>query len=67
MSLQCHSNTTPKGRSGIIVYTPVYGNSALHRHSKDSLLPLRQGKGHNPHGKILAKRKLKSRVGNIEI
>ena len=27
------------------MYTPVYGNSALHRHSKDTLLPLRQGKG----------------------
>ena len=24
------------------MYTPVYGNSALHRHSKDTLLPLRQ-------------------------
>ena len=29
------------------MYTPVYGNSALHRHSKDTLLPLRQGKGSN--------------------
>ena len=28
------------------MYTPVYGNSALHRHSKDTLLPLRQGKGY---------------------
>ena len=27
------------------MYTPVYGNSALHRHSKDTLLPLHQGKG----------------------
>ena len=27
------------------MYTPVYGNSALHQHSKDTLLPLRQGKG----------------------
>ena len=30
------------------MYTPVYGNSALHRHSKDTLLPLRQGKGTIP-------------------
>ena len=45
MPLQYHSNITPLGRIGIVVYTPGYGNSTLHQHSKATLLPLRQGKG----------------------
>ena len=50
LSLQYDSNTTSWCRSGIIVYTPVNGNTKFSRHSKDFLLLLLQGKGW--HGKI---------------
>ena len=42
------------------MYTPVYKKSALHRHSKDTLLPLRQGKG------ILSKACKFAKVASLE-